>query len=98
MIYKEILILSQYIISYKTIKSQCTKLLNFKEKFIVVEITKDTAEFIRKKLPNACIYKTMKSCGSKRGTYFVEETNAVLKLISEYQKSENVVFEYPACK
>ena len=64
----------------------------------MVEITKDTAEFIRKRLPNACIYKTMKSCGSKRGTYFVEETKAVLKLISEYQKTENVIEEYPVSK
>ena len=64
----------------------------------MVEITKDTAEFIRKKLPNACIYKTMKSCGSKRGTYFVEETNAVLKLISQYKKTENVIEEYPTRK
>lgn len=61
----------------------------------MVEITKDTVEFIRKRLPDACIYKTMKSCGSKRGTYFVEETNAVLKLISEYKKTENVIEEYP---
>lgn len=64
----------------------------------MVEITKDTAMFIREKLPNVCIVKTMKSCGSKRGAYFVESNNAVLKLISEYQKSENVVFEYPTRK
>ena len=64
----------------------------------MVEITKDTAKFIRKRLPNACIRKTMKSCGSKRGTYFIEETNAVQKLISQYQKTENVVEEYPTCK
>ena len=64
----------------------------------MIEITKDTASFIREKLPNACIRKTMKSCGSKRGTYFVEETNSVSKLISEYQKSENVIFEYPVSK
>ena len=64
----------------------------------MVEITKDTAEFIRKRLPDACIYKTMKSCGSKRGTYFVEETNTVLKLISEYQKTEKIIYEYPVSK
>ena len=64
----------------------------------MVEITKDTAEFIRKRLPNACIRKTMKSCGSKRGTYFIEETNAVQKLISQYQKTENVIEEYPVSK
>ena len=64
----------------------------------MIKITKDTAMFIREKLPNVCIYKTMKSCGSKRGAYFVEETNAVLKLISEYQKTENVIEEYPVSK
>ena len=69
-------------------------LVKFKEKFKVVEITKDTAMFIREKLPNVCIYKTMKSCGSKRGTYFVEETNSVLKLISQYKKSEKIIEEY----
>ena len=64
----------------------------------MVEITKDTAEFIRKRLPNTCIFKTLKSKGGSKGKYFVEETNAVLKLISQYQKTENVVAEYPACK
>ena len=64
----------------------------------MVEITKDTAEFIRKRLPNACIFKTLKSKGGSKGKYFVEETNAVLKLISEYQKTENVVEEYPVSK
>ena len=64
----------------------------------MVEITKDIAKLIREKLPNACIYKTMKSCGSKRGTYFVEETNTVLKLISQYKKSEKIIEEYPTRK
>ena len=73
-------------------------LVKFKEKLKVVEITKDTAMFIREKLPNVCIYKTMKSCGSKRGTYFVEETNSVLKLISQYKKSEKIIEEYPTRK
>ena len=64
----------------------------------MIEITKDTASFIREKLPNACIYKTLKSCGSKRGTYVVEETNTVLKLISQYKKSEKIIEEYPVSK
>lgn len=64
----------------------------------MIKITKDTAMFIREKLPNVCIYKTMKSCGSKRGTYFVEETNTVLKLISQYKKSEKIIEEYPTRK
>lgn len=64
----------------------------------MVEITKDTASFIREKLPNVCIVKTLRNKGSSKGKYFVESNNAVLKLISEYQKSENVVFEYPTRK
>lgn len=64
----------------------------------MVEITKDTAEFIRNKLPDACIRKTMQGHTSKRGKYYVEGSNAVLKLISEYQKTENVIKEYPVSK
>ena len=64
----------------------------------MVEITKDTASFIREKLPNVCIVKTMKSCGSKRGAYFVENNDSVLKLISQYKKSEKIIEEYPTRK
>ena len=65
----------------------------------MVEITKDTAAFIRKRLPEACIVKTLKSKGgSKHGTYYIEETSAVLKLLAQYQKTVNVVSEYPTRK
>ena len=64
----------------------------------MVEITKDTASFIREKLPNACIVKTMKGHTSERGKYYVEGSNAVLKLISEYKKSEKIIEEYPVSK
>ena len=64
----------------------------------MVEITKDTAMFIRKKLPNVCIVKTMKGHTSERGKYYVEGSNAVLKLISEYKKSEKIIEEYPTRK
>ena len=64
----------------------------------MVEITKDTAEFIRKNKPDACIRKTMQGHTSERGKYYVEGSNAVLKLISEYQKTENVIDEYPVSK
>ena len=64
----------------------------------MVEITKDTAEFIRKRLPDACIVKTLKTKGGSKGTYFVEETNTVLKLISQYKKSEKIIEEYPTRK
>lgn len=64
----------------------------------MVEITKDTAIFIRENDPNACIVKTMSGHTSKRGKYYVEGSNAVLKLISEYQKSEKIIEEYPVSK
>ena len=64
----------------------------------MVEITKDTAEFIRKRLPDACIRKTMKGHTSERGKYYVEGSNAVLKLISEYKKFEKIIEEYPVSK
>ena len=64
----------------------------------MIEITKDTASFIREKLPNVCIYKTLKTKGGSKGTYFVEETNTVLKLISQYKKSEKIIEEYPVSK
>ena len=64
----------------------------------MVEITKDTASFIREKEPNTCIVKTMSGHTSKRGKYYVECTNSVLKLISQYNKSEKIIEEYPVSK
>ena len=64
----------------------------------MVEITKDIAMFIREKLPNVCIVKTLKTKGGSTGTYFIEETNTVLKLISQYKKSEKIIEEYPTRK
>ena len=64
----------------------------------MVKITKDMAAFIRKRLPDACIVKTLKTKGGSKGTYFVEETNSVLKLISQYKKSEKIIEEYPVSK
>ena len=72
--------------------------VKFKEEFKVVEITKDTAMFIRENDPNTCIVKTMSGHTSKRGKYYVECTNAVLKLISQYKKSEKIIEEYPVSK
>ena len=55
--------------------------------------------FIRKRRPDVCIVKTLKNKGgSKHGTYYVEETSAVLKLLAQYQKTVNVVSEYPVSK
>ena len=53
----------------------------------MVEITKDTAMFIRENDPNACIVKTMSGHTSKRGKYYVEDSTAVSELLSEYKKS-----------
>ena len=64
----------------------------------MIEITKDTAMFIRENEPNACIVKTMSGHTSKRGKYYVECTNTVLKLISQYKKSEKIIEEYPTRK
>ena len=64
----------------------------------MIKITKDTAMFIREKLPNVCIVKTLKTKGGSKGAYFVEETNTVLKLISQYKKSEKIIEEYPTRK
>ena len=64
----------------------------------MIEIPKDTAMFIRENDPNACIVKTMSGHTSKRGKYYVEDSRTVSTLLSEYKKSENVVFEYPVSK
>ena len=64
----------------------------------MVEITKDTAAFIREKLPETCICKTLKNKGASKGKFYIEETPAVLKLLSQYQKTVNVVEEYPVSK
>ena len=64
----------------------------------MVEITKDTAMLIRKNDPNACIVKTMSGHTSKRGKYYVENSRTVLKLISQYKKSEKIIEEYPVSK
>ena len=64
----------------------------------MVEITKDTAMFIREKLPNVCIVKTMRGHTSERGKYYVEDSRTVLRLLSEYKKSEKIIEEYPVSK
>ena len=64
----------------------------------MIRITKDTASFIREKLPNACIVKTMSGHTSKRGKYYVEDSRTVSRLLSEYKKSEKIIEEYPTRK
>ena len=64
----------------------------------MVEITKDTADYIRNKDPNTCIVKTMSGHTSKRGKYYVENSRTVLRLLSEYKKSEKIIYEYPVSK
>ena len=64
----------------------------------MVKITKDMAAFIRKRLPEACIVKTMKGHTSERGKYYVDDSTAVSKLLSEYKKSEKIIEEYPVSK
>ena len=64
----------------------------------MIKITKDTAMFIREKLPNVCIVKTMSGHTSKRGKYYVEDSRNVSRLLSEYKKSEKIIEEYPVSK
>ena len=64
----------------------------------MVEITKDTASFIRENEPNTCIVKTMSGHTSKRGKYYVEDGRTVSELLSEYKKSEKIIEEYPVSK
>ena len=64
----------------------------------MVEITKDTAMFIRENDPKVCIVKTMSGHTSKRGKYYVENSRTVLRLLSEYKKSEKIIYEYPVSK
>ena len=61
----------------------------------MVVITKDIAAFIRKKLPNACIRKTMSGHTSERGKYYVELTRPVQLLLDEYNNNLNVLETYP---
>ena len=64
----------------------------------MVEITKDKAMFIRKNNTKACIVKTMSGRISKRGKYYVEDSRTVSRLLSEYKKSEKIIYEYPVSK
>lgn len=63
----------------------------------MVQITKEEAEYIRSKMPNAHISKTLKQRSSK-GKYYVEETQAVLDIISQYNDKLNIVCKYPNSK
>ena len=87
-------------ISYHTglVKSMCKITKNLRRNFKVVEITKDTADYIRNKDPKICIVRTMSGHTSKRGKYYVEDSKAVLKLLSEYNESEKIIYEYPVSK
>ena len=76
----------------------CKITKNLRRNFKVVEITKDTAMFIRENDPKVCIVKTMSGHTSKRGKYYVECTNSVLKLISQYKKFEKIIEEYHVSK
>ena len=64
----------------------------------MVEITKDTAMFIRENEPNTCIVKTMSGHTSKRGKYYTECTNSVMTIINEYNKLIKITETYPSIK
>ena len=64
----------------------------------MVKITKDMAAFIRKRLPDVCIVKTMKGHTSERGKYYTECTNSVTTIINEYNKLIKIIETYPPIK
>ena len=64
----------------------------------MVKITKDMAVFIRKRLPEACIVKTMRGHTSERGKYYIECTNSVMTIINEYNKLIKITETYPSIK
>ena len=64
----------------------------------MVKITKDMAAFIRKRLPEACIVKTMRGHTSERGKYYTECTNSVMTIINEYNKLIKITETYPSIK
>ena len=64
----------------------------------MVKITKDMAAFIRKRLPEVCIVKTMKGHTSERGKYYTECTNSVMTIINEYNKLMKITETYPSIK
>ena len=76
----------------------CKITKNLRRNLTVIEVTKDTASFIRENDPKVCIVKTMSGHTSKRGKYYVEDSTAVSKLLSEYKKSEKIIEEYPTRK
>ena len=76
----------------------CKITKNLRRMYIVIEITKDTAMFIRENDPKVCIVKTMSGYTSKRGKYYVEDSRTVSRLLSEYKKSEKIIEEYPVSK
>lgn len=63
----------------------------------MISIKRDEAAYLRSKLDHCCIYRTVKQKSkAKRAKYFVEETNAVNKLLAEFRNNnERVVYEYP---
>ena len=64
----------------------------------IISVNRDEAAYLRSKLDRPCIYRTVKQKSkAKRAKYFVEETNAVNKLLDEFRKNnQKVVYEYPA--
>lgn len=61
----------------------------------MILITKETAEYVRSVIPDACIYKTMIRHGGKQGKYYAEETKKVLNAVEDFQGRFCVTEEYP---
>ncbi len=61
----------------------------------MVTATKEEAAYLREHIKGVCIYKTLRSKGSKRGTYFVEESRVVLDTLESLRNNVSVIYEYP---
>ena len=58
----------------------------------MIKISKEEKDIISKRIPRACIVRTMKN-DSKRHHYQCEETRRVLELLSELRGSDEVYDE-----
>lgn len=55
-------------------------------KYSMMLINKQEAQYLREHYPEACIVRTMKG-HSKRGRYYCEETRWTKQALNEYKKS-----------
>lgn len=59
----------------------------------MIQITREEAQEIREKMPNAVIVKTMRQSNSKRHKYYTEENYVTAKILQEI-RGRNIVAHY----